>query len=31
MRNAVILATGRYLPSQEVTNQDLDWFPAGAL
>lgn len=31
MRSAVILATGRYLPNQEVTNQDLDWFPAGAL
>jgi 3-oxoacyl-[acyl-carrier-protein] synthase III len=30
MRNTVIVSTGRYLPSREVTNQELDWFPAGA-
>lgn len=31
MSNAVIVSTGRYLPVNEVRNEDLDWFPAGAL
>jgi 3-oxoacyl-[acyl-carrier-protein] synthase-3 len=31
MRQAVIRATGCYLPSNQVTNDDLDWFPSVAL
>ncbi len=31
MRHAVISATGSYLPTNEVRNEDLNWFPADAL
>ena len=31
MRHAVISATGSYLPTSEVRNEDLNWFPADAL
>ena len=31
MRHSVISATGRYLPTTEVKNEDLNWFPADAL
>lgn len=31
MRHAVIAGTGSYLPSNEVRNEDLNWFPSDAL
>lgn len=31
MRSAVIAATGSYLPTTEVRNEDLSWFPSNAL